>query len=478
MTGNSGMIVAIAPELILCAGILAVFFLSLGESRFPTARWAALASAVLALLAAAATLSVNSTLFFGTYQVNLFSQIFKGMTLFGLCVAILCGWELKDIRGNARPEYLFFLLSGGLGVLVLASSIELITLVVALEMTSFSTYLLVPLRDEQHGLRIQMESAIKYVLFGLMSTGIMLWGMSYLFGITGTTDLPEMVVRLKPLLHNPYAVIGIALTLAGVFFKLAVFPFHFWIPDIYEGASNETAAIISTIPKVGGMAVFIRFALLIAPDEQSLVHLMVILSVFSMFFGNLAALVQKDIKRMLGYSSIAHAGYLMIGIVTLGEKGFALSIYYMAGFLVMYLACFLVICKVSRKGENLSIEDFSGLHKRSPLMALTLGVGMFALAGIPPFVGFISKFLLLTSAWEDGFRAIVIIAALNTAISLYYYLSVVRIAYTGDPAEGASVTLDWGTRILSVLLIALVVLLGIAPASLIDLATLSILGLR
>jgi NADH-quinone oxidoreductase subunit N len=229
---------------------------------------------------------------------------------------------------------------------------------------------------------------------------------------------------------------------------------------------------------VGGLAVFIRFALLIVPDEQSLVHLMVILSVFSMFFGNLAALVQRDIKRMLGYSSIAHAGYLMIGIVTLGDKGFALSIFYMAGFLVMYLACFLVICKVSRKGENLSIEDFSGLHKRSPLLALTLGVGMFALAGIPPFVGFISKFLLLTSAWEDGFRAIVIIAALNTAISLYYYLSVVRIAYTGDPVEGAPVTLDWGTKILSLLLVALMVLMGIAPAPLIDMATLSILALR
>jgi NADH-quinone oxidoreductase subunit N len=478
MTGHVNLIAAIAPELILSAGILAVFFLSLGESQFRKARGAALASAVLSLLAAAATLSENSTLFFGTYQVNLFSQIFKGMTLFGLCVALLCGWELKDIRGNARPEYLFFLLSGSLGVLVLVSSIELITLVVALEMTSFSTYLLVPLRDEQHGLRIQMESAIKYVLFGLMSTGIMLWGMSYLFGITGTTDLPEMVVRLKPLLHNPYAVIGIALTLAGVFFKLAVFPFHFWIPDIYEGSSNETAAVISTIPKVGGLAVFIRFALLIVPDEQSLIHLILILSVFSMFFGNLAALVQRDIKRMLGYSSIAHAGYLMIGIVTLGDKGFALSIYYMVGFIVMYLACFLVICKVSRNGENLSIEDFSGLHRNSPLMALTLGIGMFALAGIPPFVGFISKFLLLTSAWEDGFRAIVIIAALNTAISLYYYLSVVRVVYTGDPAEGAPVTLDWGTKILSVVLIALVVLLGIAPASLIDIATLSILGLR
>jgi NADH-quinone oxidoreductase subunit N len=478
MMGKVNHAMAIAPEMILCIGILAVFCAGLGESMFSKARKAALATAMLALLTAAMTLSENSTLFFGTYQVTLFSQLFKLLILFGLCATILFGWELKDIRESARPEYLFFLLTGTLGLLVLVSSIELITLVVALELTSFSLYLLVPLRDEKPGLRIQMESAIKYVLFGLISTGIMLWGISYLFGITGTTYLPEMIVRLKPLLHSPFAVLGIALSLAGVFFKLAIFPFHFWIPDVYEGSSNETAAMISTIPKVGGMAVFIRFALLILPEEKSLIDLLMILSICSMFYGNLAALVQKDMKRMLGYSSIAHAGYLMIGMIALGERGFALSIYYTVGFLVMYLACFLVICKVSRQGENLAIEDFSGLHKRSPLLALTLGSGMFSLAGIPPFVGFMGKFMLFTSAWEGGFRTIVIVAALNTAISIYYYLSVVRVAYVGNPGERSPIALDPATKMLSILLIVLMVLLGIVPSPLIDTAYLSILGLR
>ena len=476
--GKVDQIMALMPELTLCFGILAVFFISLGESTFSKAYRAALATSIFALLVTVMTLSENSLHFFATYQVNLFSQLFKVFILFGLCTTILFGRELKDIRENAKPEYLFFLLTATLGLLVLVSSIELITLVVALELTSFSLYLLVPLRDEKHGLRIQMESAIKYVLFGLISTGIMLWGISYLFGITGTTDLPEMAVRLKPMRHNPFAVIGIAFALAGVFFKLAVFPFHFWIPDVYEGASNETAAIISTIPKLGVMAVFIRFALLISPEEKSLVELLMILSICSMFYGNLAALVQRDMKRMLGYSSIAHAGYLLIGMIALGEKGFALSIYYMAGFLVMYLSCFLVVCKVSRQGENLSIEDFSGLHKRSPLLALTLGSGMFALAGIPPFVGFMGKFMLFTSAWDSGFRTIVIVAALNTAISIYYYLSVVRIAYAGNSGEREPVTLDPATKILSILLIVLMVLLGIAPTSLIDTAYLSVLGLR
>jgi NADH-quinone oxidoreductase subunit N len=477
MMEQANQAMAIAPELILCIGILGVFSASLGESMFSKARTAALATSILALLAAAMTFSENATLFSSTYQVTLFSQLFKVFILFGLCATILIGWELKDIRDSARPEYLFFLLTGTLGLLVLVSSVELITLVVSLELTSFSLYLLVPLRDEKQGLRIQIESAIKYVLFGLISTGVMLWGISYLFGMTGTTNLPEMAVRLKPMLHNPFVVIGIAFALAGVFFKLAVFPFHFWIPDVYEGASNETAAMISTIPKLGVMAVFIRFALLIPPGEKSLADLLMILSICSMFYGNLAALVQKDMKRMLGYSSIAHAGYLLIGMIALRETGFALSVYYMVGFLVMYLACFLVVCKVSGQGENLSIDDFSGLHKRSPLLALTLGCGMFALAGIPPFVGFMGKFMLFTSAWDSGFRTVVIVAALNTAISIYYYLSVVRIAYTGDSGGRAPLTLDPATRILSILLIALMVLLGIAPTALIDTAYLAILGL-
>jgi NADH-quinone oxidoreductase subunit N len=478
VTGKMIQIMVFAPELILCCGILAVFYTSLGESMFSKARKVALATSILALLATVMTFGENSIHFFFTYQINLFSQLFKLFILFGLGAAILSGWELKDIRENARPEYLFFLLMGTLGLVVLVSSIELITLVVALELTSFSLYVLVPLRDEKHGLRIQVESAIKYILFGLISTGVMLWGISYLFGLTGTTYLPEMTLRLKPMLHNPFAVIGIAFALAGVFFKLAVFPFHFWIPDIYEGSSNETAANIATIPKMGVMAVFIRFALLVPAQETSLVNLLIILSICSMFYGNLAALVQKDLKRLLGYSSIAHAGYVLIGMIALGEKGFALSIYYMVGFLVMYLSCFLVICKVSRQGENLSIHDVSGLHKSSPLLALTLGCGMFALAGIPPFVGFMSKFMLLTSAWDGGFRMIVIIAVINTIISIYYYLSVVRIAYTGDPERQTHITLDPATKILSILLIVFMVLLGIAPASIIDAAYYAVLGLR
>jgi NADH-quinone oxidoreductase subunit N len=469
--------IALAPEWILCLGILAVFCTTLTGSRFSKAHWAALTAAVLAFAAAVLTLGENSIHFHGTYQVNLFSQIFKFLILFGLCSLLLFGRELKDIREDAKPEYLFFLLAATLGLLVLVSSVELITLVVALELTSYSLYLMVPLRDEKGGLRIQMESAIKYVLFGMISTGLMLWGISYLFGVTGTTDLSAMIARLRPMPGNPFVVIGIAFALAGVFFKLAVFPFHFWITDVYEGAANETAAMISTLPKLGGMAVLIRFALLIPPGERSLADLLVFLSICSMFFGNLGALVQRDFKRMLGYSSIAHAGYILIGMITLEERGFTLSIYYTAGFLIMYLACFLVICQVSRVGENLAVEDLSGLHKRSPLLALTLGSGIFALAGIPPFVGFMGKFLLFTGAWDGGFRTIVILAALNTAISIYYYLSVVRVAYAGDPEGRGSIPLDPSIRVLCVLLMVLMVLLGLAPTSFIETVHLSLLGI-
>lgn len=478
MTPQASQLIALAPEWALCAGILAVFGAMLARLRYSRAYAAAFAAALVALLAAALTLGEDSLHFRRAYRVDLFSQLFKLLILGGLCAILQFGRDLKDIRPGARSEYVFFLLTTALGLLVLASSVELITLVVALETASFSLYLLVPLRDEGRGLRIQLESAIKYVLFGLVSTGLMLWGISYLYGVTGTTALSVLAERLGPLTGNPLVVVGIGFALAGAFFKLAIFPFHFWITDVYEGSSNETAALIATLPKLGGMAVLVRFALLIPPGEQVLVDLLWVLSVCSMFYGNLAALVQKDLKRMLGFSSIAHAGYLIIGMVSLGERGFALAIYYTAGFVVMYLACFLVICQVSQRGENLAVEDLAGLHRRSPLLALTLAGGMFALAGIPPFVGFMGKFLLFTSAWSDGFRVLVILAALNTAVSIYYYLSVVRVSYTGDPEGRVPVRPGPAIQALCIALLGLMVLLGVAPESLVETIRLAVLGLR
>jgi NADH-quinone oxidoreductase subunit N len=183
-----------------------------------------------------------------------------------------------------------------------------------------------------------------------------------------------------------------------------------------------------------------------------------------MFYGNLIALMQKDFKRLLGFSGIAHAGYALIGFVALSERGYSAAIYYIIGYLLMVLACFVVICKVSRDGTNVAISELAGLHRRAPLLALTLAVGVFALAGMPPFVGFMGKLSLLTAAWSKGHFALVILAMINAAIAVYYYLAVVREAWFRDPGNLPPIRLDWPTRALCVALITGILALGVAPA--------------
>ncbi|MDA8165492.1 MAG: NADH-quinone oxidoreductase subunit N, partial [Desulfobacteraceae bacterium] len=409
-------------------------------------------------------------LFFDAYRVDLFSQLFKVLLTIGLCVVILIGGELKDIRHEVRAEYYLFMLISTLGLVMLVSCVELLTIFIALELSSYSLYLLVPMRGERAGLRAQMESAAKYILFGVVATGVMLFGMSYLFGLTGTTYLSELMPRLLPLATEPAALVGIAMVMGGFFFKLGVFPFHFWIPDVYQGAANETTAYIAAMPKLGAVALLIRIVSLVTPQGEAVTTMLMIFAIGSMFYGNLVALVQKDIKRMLGFSGIAHAGYVLLGLITLKDGGFATSVYYITGYVLMTLACFLVICKVSRDGENVAIEDLSGLHKRAPLLALILAVGMFALAGIPPFVGFMGKFMLLAGALRQGYTLLVILTAINTAISIYYYLSVVRVTYTNDPGDRPLVPVDAGTGVVGLALVAAIIGMGVAPSGFVEFA--------
>jgi len=464
-------LILFAPELFLLLGCLALFFLSTGRVSGRLARATALGIALGAVLVTLLCLRQEGFLFYEAYKIDFFSQFLKLFIVMGLAIVLLFATELKGIGEEVRPEYYLFLLLSTMGLVMLVSSVELLTLFIALELSSYALYLLVPLRDDRAGLRLQMEAAIKYILFGVVATGIMLFGMSYLFGLTGTTYFVTLIPAMQGMMDSPVALVAILMFMGGLFFKLAVFPFHFWVPDVYQGASNETTAFIASVPKIAAVAVLIRIASLATPDGQALVTMLAVLAVCSMLYGNLGALVQTDIKRMLGFSGIAHAGYVLLGLVTLQESGYAISLYYIIGYLMMTLAGFLVICKVSRAGENLLIEDLGGLHRRAPLLALTLAVSMFAMAGLPPFVGFMGKFMLLTGAYKAGHLALVIIAAINTAISIYYYLSVVRVAYTGNGDDRPAVAVDGMTRLVSVALVVIIIALGLAPNQLVQLAT-------
>ena len=465
------------PELFLLLSCLVIFLLTLGRMSSSTVRSITAALSIIAFLICGASLRLEGDLFYNVYRIDLFSQLFKLLITGGIAVLLLFSRELKGIEEDIRAEYYLFLLLSGLGLVMLVSSVELLSIFIALELSSYALYLLVPMRDDHTGLREQMEAGIKYILFGVVATGVMLFGMSYLFGLTGTTYLSELIPAMTPLLGTPAAIVGIAMVMGGFFFKLGLFPFHFWLPDVYQGASNETTAFIASMPKLGAVALLIRVATLAAPSAATLVNMLMILAVCSMFYGNLIALVQKDIKRMLAFSGIAHAGYVILGIITLKDTGFATSIYYITGYMLMNLACFLVICNVSVQGENLAISDLTGLYKRAPLLAFTLAVGMFALAGIPPFVGFMGKFMLLAGALKEGYLTLVILAAINTAISIYYYLSVVRISYCTDPEERPAVTVAPLTQAISIGLVIIIVIMGVMPAAVVDIATAAVRGI-
>ena len=461
------------PELTLLLTGLILFMVSLGKPADTTLKYMVRGMIIFVTLMTLVSIRQEGTLFFESYQINLFTQLFKFLISLSTLIVIVFSTETPGIKKDIKAEYYLFMFVGVLGLMMLVSSVELLAIFISLELSSFAVYIMVPMRKTAEGDVFQMEAGIKYLLFGVMATGFMLFGMSYLFGITGSTYLDEVVPAVTSLSQQPVAIIATLMAMAGFFYKLAIFPFHFWVPDVYEGAANETTAFIAAVPKIAAVAVLIRLVLLVSTDGSTIVNLLLVCSVASMFYGNLSALAQTDIKRMLGYSGISHAGFILFGLLTLQADGFSTAIYYVFGYAVMNLACFLVICMVASSGENLNIADLTGLHKRAPLLALTLATGLFALAGIPPFVGFTGKFMLLVGAFKQGHLIAVILAALNTAIAIYYYLSVVRVAYCSDPEQTETSTTfkpDLLTNTASLILLAIIVVMGVAPAGFLRIA--------
>lgn len=403
------------------------------------------------------------TMFYDVYRIDVFSQMFKVVLTFGLFLVIYMGMGLKGIQENLKAEYFMFMTISVLGLVLLSSAVELLTIVLSLEISSFALYVMIPFRF-QTGYRMQMEAGIKYVMFGALATGISLYGMSYIFGMAHTTYLSELIPVFPELIKTqPVMIIGLVLMMGGFFYKLAMFPMHFWAPDVYEGAANETSSFIATLPKVGAVALLVRFVALAGVDINQITGLLAVFAVMSMVVGNLSALVQNDLKRLLAYSSIAHAGYMMVAILCVNVLGFAAAIYYIAGYLVMNLACFYVIYNVSRQGENVTFDDLKGLYKNSPMLALTLVIGAFGMAGIPPTVGFFGKFFIFTAAIQKSLYALVILTVINAGISAFYYLKMVRAAFMTSEEDMAPIKLDLPAYVLGVILIAAILGIGIFP---------------
>lgn len=440
-----------------------VFFVASLSKRAEPKRmhtWAVTLAGI-GLLVALVCARQEGMLFFDCYKVDLFSQLFKFLIAVGTFWVIFSCSELKGVEEPYHAEFYFLVSVCTLAMMMLVSSVELLTVYVSLELSSYSLYLLVPMRRNADSF---METGIKYFMIGVTASAFMIFGISFLFGVTHTTYVSQLVKVLPGVIGQPAAIVGLVLALSGFLFKQALFPFHMWAPDVYQGATNQVTAYIATASKMAAAAMVIRFVGFSGGESAVLVKVLVALSVLSMTFGNLVAIIQKDIKRLLAYSSIAHAGYMMIGILSMTQRGYATAIYYAIAYLVMNYACFMVIMKIADDGHNLQIKELAGLHKRSPLLAMTLMLGLFGLAGIPPTVGFTGKFLVFAAALEKGFLVLVVIGMINATISLYYYLIVIKAAYMMEPVRPyPPIRVDTWTRCMSIALVVVMVYLGIFP---------------
>jgi NADH-quinone oxidoreductase subunit N len=463
-------ITLLLPEIALSIACLILFFCTLGKMKGRALQALTITLAVISMGAALISIGQEGSLFFGTYRVDLLSQLFKVIITLGFILVLGIAPGSRGIEPKLLPEYLLFLTTGVLGLVLLVSSHELLTIVMSLEISSFAICVLIPLRGlPSH--RNQMEAAVKYFIFGVCIIGLTLFGMSYIFGLVGSTRLSDIAESLPTLLRTePLALIAMVMMLCGFFFKLSLFPMHFLTPDVFDGSANETAGFYATLPKIAVTAVIIRLVSLAGAEADKLTWLLATLAILSMTVGNLAALVQNDLKRLLAYSSIAHAGYLMIGVLSVNRLGLAAAVYYMLGYLLMNLACFYVIYQIAREGENLTFEHLSGLYRRSPLLAFTLATASFGLTGIPPTIGFTGKFLVFTAAFQRGFYLLVVIAVINAAISLFFYLKMVRAAYIQVEDPGDPLPLSLPQKLLGLFFIASIILTGILPQWFIALA--------
>jgi len=466
-----GSIMTILPELYMLFFSIVFLSMSVGKRKAELFTWAKVLSLV-GLVITLVNINASGYMFYGAYRVDLFSQIFKALFAYGFVFVIFMFGKRNEIEDGYLAEYFMFLGFSTLGLMMLVSSVELISIAISLEISSYSLYVIVPLRKSQT--KIQLEASMKYLFFGAISSGIMIYGMSYLYGMTQSTFLSKIIFILPKFLDQPIGILAIILTLAGFFFKLSLFPFHFWAPDIYEGASNTTTTFIATVPKVAAAALLIRIVTMASSADPVFVTILIVLAALSMTFGNIVGLVQKDIKRLLGYSGIAHAGYLIMGILAMSKDGNAAAIYYMVVYLFMNLGVFYVVLLLARSGENITLNDLSGLARRAPLLAFTLAVSAFSLAGIPPTGGFTGKLFLFTSAFKAGHLDIVIIGAVNTVISIFYYLNLVRMSYSKEAVVKEPILLSIHEKALCYVLIFVVLYLGVMPFGLTKLFSMAV----
>ena len=415
---------------------------------------------------------------FGMVIADQFGNFFKLFTVLSLIVVVFFVMQDRRERKHGIGEYYFLLLGAAIGIFFMVSTNNLLLMILGLELLSLASY---SLAGFHKGDKRSAEAAMKYVVFGGLSTGIMLYGISLLYGLTGTLDLGLMGTAdgtpaasglalglVNQVTANPIPVaIAIVLILAGFSYKVSIAPFHFWTPDVYEGAPTPVTTFLAVGSKAAGIAVLLRFlgALFLSDGVQDAVAaygdriglLLAILSAVTMTIGNLAALRQPSLKRMLAYSSIAHAGYVLIGVACMTPGGFTAAMYYLAAYYFMNLGAFGFLLYFEGVTGKETIDSLKGMGYKAPLAGGAMVVFLVSLTGLPPTVGFYGKYLLFLEGWQSGLAWLLVVAGLNTVVSLYYYFRVARALFLSGETEAEAPPQPMLTGVIAALGVATVV---------------------
>jgi len=458
INSNIASLSSFGPELALTVGLIVILLLGLGEKGGGRELYGGLALVTLAVafglsLHLAATTPEAKPLFAGAIVVDPFAIFFKLLLSAATAFGVLFAIRSTELPKRGASELMALLLGTNLGMFVLASSNDILMLYLSLEMVSLTSYVLAGYRL---GARRSAEAALKYVIFGGVASGAMIYGLSLLYGIAGTTSLPGIreALAAAPGGMDGAALIGITFALAGFGYKIASVPFHMWCPDVYQGAPTAIAAFFSVGPKAAGFAALVRFFFVGFVDEGSWTAgdqlavvgtvpwpvLLGIVAAFTMTLGNFVAVVQTDIKRLFAYSSIAHAGYMLMALVAVSKAGLTGVCFYLVVYLVMNFGAWVTVLAVGAKLGSYEISDWKGLAKRAPFAAILMAVFLFSLTGLPPMGGFVGKFYLFYAVIADGHPwliALGIVGVLNSVVSLYYYVNIARAMFIDEPPEGA-----------------------------------------
>ena len=423
----------------------------------------------------------SAAIFYRMLAVDNFALFFKLLLLVAAGLIILASQDYVSKFERFQGEYYALVLISAVGMMLLVAATDLIAIYVALELSGISLYVLTSFLKDQKS----SEAGLKYLLLGAVASAVLLYGMALVFGFTGKTCLLCIAeyVQAMPgagLLHNPALLLGMVLLAAGFGFKIACFPFQMWVPDVYEGAPTPITAYLSVASKAAGFAVILRvfFVALGSAEWLSLNWgmLFAVLSAITMTVGNLVAILQSNIKRMLGYSSIAQAGYLMVGLATVGMTagkdalGQSGLLFFLMSYAVTNLGAFIAVIAISNKIDSDVIEDYTGMGKRAPLLALALTFCLISLIGLPPTAGLIAKIYIFSGAVQHGLLWLVIVAVVNSCISAFYYLRVVKVMWFGVPTSKEKVPSSWALRVALALCCIFVLLLGVVPGGFVGIA--------